>query len=81
MKRIRLFRTRSSLSCWRQRKPADYVTNDKDTLAGLSDAQIAAAAEDAKDRKVEGYVIPLQNTTQQPDLADAYPARDAPDNL
>ena len=34
----------------------------------MSDAQIAAAAEAAKGRKVEGYVIPLQNTTQQPDL-------------
>ena len=27
------------------------------------------AAQSAKDRKVEGFVIPLQNTTQQPDLA------------
>jgi peptidyl-dipeptidase Dcp len=49
-------------------KDAAYVTTDKGALAGLSDAQIAAAALAAKDRKVEGYVIPLQNTTQQPDL-------------
>jgi len=42
-----------------------HVT-DKAALAGLSDQQIAAAAEAAKDRKVAGYVIPLQNTTQQP---------------
>jgi peptidyl-dipeptidase Dcp len=34
----------------------------------LSDAQVAAAEEAAKDRKVEGYVLPLQNTTQQPIL-------------
>jgi peptidyl-dipeptidase Dcp len=34
----------------------------------LSDAKIAAAAQAAKDRKVDGYVISLQNTTQQPDL-------------
>jgi peptidyl-dipeptidase Dcp len=50
-------------------KAAAYVSTDKDALAGLSDAQIAAAVEAAKDRKLNGYVIPLQNTTQQPDLA------------
>jgi peptidyl-dipeptidase Dcp len=49
-------------------KDAAFVTTDKAALAGLPDAQIAAAAEAAKGRKVEGYVIPLQNTTQQPDL-------------
>jgi peptidyl-dipeptidase Dcp len=49
-------------------KDAAYVTTDKTALAGLTDAQIAAATEAAKGRKVEGYVIPLQNTTQQPDL-------------
>ena len=47
---------------------AAYVTTDKAALAGLSDAQINAAAEAAKSRKVEGFVLPLQNTTQQPDL-------------
>jgi peptidyl-dipeptidase Dcp len=50
-------------------KEAAYVTTDKNALAGLSDPQIAAAAEAATGRKVEGYIIPLQNTTQQPDLA------------
>jgi peptidyl-dipeptidase Dcp len=49
-------------------KNGAYVTTDKAALAGLSDARIAAAAQAAKDRKVEGFVIPLQNTTQQPDL-------------
>lgn len=49
-------------------KEAAYVTSDKAALAGLSDPQIAAAAEAAKSRKVEGFVLPLQNTTQQPDL-------------
>ena len=44
-----------------------HVT-DKAELAGLSDEQMAAAAEAAKDRKVAGYVLPLQNTTQQPAL-------------
>jgi peptidyl-dipeptidase Dcp len=50
-------------------KAGGYVTQDKTVLAGLTDAQIAAAAQAAKDRKLEGYVIPLQNTTQQPNLA------------
>jgi peptidyl-dipeptidase Dcp len=43
---------------------------DKASLAGLSDQEMAAAVQAAKDRKVDGYVIPLQNTTQQPALAD-----------
>ena len=45
-----------------------HVT-DKAALAGLSVEELAAAEQAAKDRKVSGYVIPLQNTTQQPDLA------------
>jgi peptidyl-dipeptidase Dcp len=49
-------------------KAGAYATTDKGALAGLSDARIAAAAEDAKEKKQQGYVIPLQNTTQQPDL-------------
>jgi peptidyl-dipeptidase Dcp len=49
-------------------KDAAYVTKERSALAGLSDPQIAAAALAAKDRKLDGYVLPLQNTTQQPDL-------------
>jgi peptidyl-dipeptidase Dcp len=49
-------------------KAGAFVTTDKAALAGLSEARIAAAAQAAKNRKVEGFVIPLQNTTQQPDL-------------
>jgi peptidyl-dipeptidase Dcp len=44
-----------------------HVT-DKAALAGLSDEQISSAAEAAKGRKLDGYVVPLQNTTQQPSL-------------
>ncbi|MFP5230732.1 MAG: M3 family metallopeptidase [Acidobacteriota bacterium] len=51
-------------------KKAAYTTTDKSALAGLTDAQIAAAAQAAEARKVPGYVIALQNTTQQPDLAE-----------
>jgi peptidyl-dipeptidase Dcp len=49
-------------------KEAAYSTKDKDALKGLSDAELKAAMEAAKERKVEGYVLPLQNTTQQPVL-------------
>ncbi len=49
-------------------KAAAYVTTDKNALAGLGDVRLKGAAEAAKERKVDGYVIPLQNTTQQPDL-------------
>lgn len=51
-------------------KRAAFVTTDRAALAGLSDAQIEAAAEAAKARHVPGYVITLQNTTQQPVLAE-----------
>ena len=47
-------------------KAGAFSTTDVKTLAGLTEAQIAAAAEDAK---THGWRIPLQNTTQQPDLA------------
>ena len=49
-------------------KDGAYVTTDKSALAGLSDAQLAAAAHAAQGRKQEGYLLPLQNTTQQPSL-------------
>jgi len=49
-------------------KDAAFVTKDKQALAGLSDAQVAAAAQAAVDRKIDGWVLPLQNTTQQPEL-------------
>ena len=40
-----------------------------EALAGFGDAGLAAAAEAAKARKTDGYVVPLQNTTQQPDFS------------
>jgi peptidyl-dipeptidase Dcp len=50
-------------------RDAAYATSDAAKLAGLSAAQLTAAAQDAKQRTQEGWVLPLQNTTQQPDLA------------
>jgi len=51
-------------------KAGAYITTDKSALTGLTDAQITAAALSAKDTKQTGFRIPLQNTTQQPDLAE-----------
>jgi peptidyl-dipeptidase Dcp len=43
-----------------------YSTASPDALAGLSEAQLAAAAAAAQGRHIQGYLVPLQNTTQQP---------------
>ncbi|MGC2404726.1 MAG: M3 family metallopeptidase [Acidobacteriaceae bacterium] len=51
-------------------KNAAYATDDKAALSGLSETQLAAAAQAAAQRKQQGWVLPLQNTTQQPSLAD-----------
>ncbi len=46
---------------------AAIVVDTKEELAGLPDADIAAAAEAAKSRGLTGkYILTLQNTTQQP---------------
>ena len=50
-------------------RDAAYATSDAAKLAGLSAAQLTAATQDAKQRTQEGWVLPLQNTTQQPYLA------------
>ena len=51
-------------------KKASYSTTDKSKLIGLSDHEIAAAALAAENRHQDGYVLPMQNTTQQPIFAD-----------
>ena len=52
-------------------KDAALVIDDKTKLAGLSDEDIEAAAQAAKDRHLDGkWVLTLQNTTQQPLLQD-----------
>jgi peptidyl-dipeptidase Dcp len=63
----------SSLSAAFEKKLLDgtkggaLVVTDKTKLAGLSEGDVAAAVEAAKSRKLDGsWVIPLQNTTQQP---------------
>jgi peptidyl-dipeptidase Dcp len=50
-------------------KAGALVVDDPAKLKGRSDAEIAAAAQAAKTRGLQGkWVIPLQNTTQQPAL-------------
>ena len=50
-------------------KAGAYSTTDKAALAGLSDEQLASYAEGAASRKQKGWVVPLENTTQQPDFS------------
>jgi len=48
-------------------KAGGLVVDDKNKLDGMSDAEIAAAAQAAHDRGLDSkWVLPLQNTTQQP---------------
>lgn len=52
-------------------KAGALVVSDPAKLAGLGAGKIAAAAQDAKGRGLDGkWLIPLQNTTQQPSLED-----------
>jgi peptidyl-dipeptidase Dcp len=50
-------------------KAGGYVTQDETALAGIGAARVAAAAQAAAGRNLKGYLVPLQNTTQQPILA------------
>ncbi len=52
-------------------KAGAIVVTDSTQLDGLSVGEIAAAAQAARDRKLDhGWVLPLQNTTQQPAQAE-----------
>jgi peptidyl-dipeptidase Dcp len=51
-------------------KAGALVVSEKSDLAGLSAGELDAAAQDARARGLEGkWMIPLQNTTQQPALS------------
>ena len=51
-------------------KDGALVVANRESLEGLSDGEIDAAAAAAKARGLEGkFILPLQNTTQQPALA------------
>ena len=51
-------------------KEGAYGTTDKAALDGLSSSQITAAVQAAQARKRDGYLLALQNTTQQPELSE-----------
>ena len=52
-------------------KAGALVVTDRAALAGLSSGEIASTEEAAKQRGLDGkYVLPLQNTTQQPAQAE-----------
>ena len=56
-------------------KESLFTTTDVAALDGLSEAQLAAAAELAKSRGLEGWALPIQNTTQQ-DFFDSLTNRE-----
>ncbi len=52
-------------------KEGAFITGDKKDLDGLSEQEIASADRAAEAREMKGqWLIPLQNTTQQPVLTD-----------
>ena len=65
-KRLSTLQTEFTQKLLAASKSSALHVTDRAALAGLSDEQINAAAEAAKARKLDGYVVSLQNTTQQP---------------
>lgn len=62
--------TQFSQNVLKEVNAAAVVVDSREELAGLSENEISAAAEAAKERGLEGkYVIALLNTSQQPALA------------
>ena len=62
--------TQFSQNMLKENNASAVIVDSKDELKGMSDEAIAAAAEAAKQRKLDGkYVIALQNTSGQPALA------------
>lgn len=68
-KRLSTLQTQFNQKLLAAAKAGALHVTDKAALAGLSNEQIAAAEQAARDRKLTGYVLPLQNTTQQPALS------------
>lgn len=67
---LAVLQTKFTQDVLKEKNKAAVVVDDKAQLAGMSDNDIAAAAAEAKDRKLEGkFVIALQNTSGQPALS------------
>ncbi len=68
-KRLSMLQTDYDAKLLAATKAGALVVDDPAKLKGLGEAAIAAAAQAAEDRGLKGkWVIPLQNTTQQPSL-------------
>jgi peptidyl-dipeptidase Dcp len=67
-KRLSTLQTQFGQKLLAAAKAGALHTDEASALAGLSPEKLAAAQQAAKDRKMSGYVVPLQNTTQQPSL-------------
>ena len=67
--RLSTLQTQFSQKLLAAAKAGALHVNDASALAGLSEQQLAAAQQAAKERKVPGYVVSLINTTQQPSLS------------
>jgi peptidyl-dipeptidase Dcp len=65
-KRLSTLQTEFTQKLLAASKASALHVTDRAALAGLTDEQINAAADAAKARKLDGYVLSLQNTTQQP---------------
>jgi peptidyl-dipeptidase Dcp len=68
-KRLSTLQTQFTQKLLAAAKAGALHITDPAALAGLSAEELAAAQEAAKGRKLAGYVLPLQNTTQQPALS------------
>src|SRR5205085_1817509 len=68
-KRLSTLQTAFSQKLLAAAKASAMHFDDASALAGLPPEKLAAAQQTAKDRKLSGYVLALQNTTQQPLLA------------
>ncbi|MFL6725262.1 MAG: M3 family metallopeptidase [Sphingomicrobium sp.] len=64
--RLSTLRTQFTQKLLAATKAGALHVDDPAALAGLSQQQLAAAQQAAKGRGISGYVLPLQNTTQQP---------------
>jgi peptidyl-dipeptidase Dcp len=63
--------TKFSQNVLKEKNAESIVVAKREELAGFSPTELAAATAAAKEEKKEGkFVIPLQNTTQQPALTD-----------
>ena len=67
---VALLQTQFSQNVLSEMNDLAIVVEDRESLAGMSDSMIEAAAAEADSQGVDGYVIPLLNTSGQPVLTN-----------